>query len=176
MHTLRTVFQPACRRFHATSPFTATLLRTRLVQRPPLRPCHTLSPLRTHCLGIESFRALRVPGSRSLSTGAIQPDAAAPKLPVLAPPAVGRWLLFSSALVFAVIVVGGVTRLTESGLSITEWRPITGIIPPLNDVDWNTEFEKYKATPEFKLSAHLSTPIVSSVDSSIPTGSITRFR
>jgi len=54
-------------------------------------------------------------------------------------------------LVFAVIVVGGVTRLTESGLSITEWKPITGIIPPLNADDWNIEFEKYKATPEFKL-------------------------
>ncbi|KAH7916698.1 COX15/CtaA family [Hygrophoropsis aurantiaca] len=75
-------------------------------------------------------------------------------LPVLAPPAVGRWLLFSSALVFAVIVVGGVTRLTESGLSITEWKPITGIIPPLTLEDWNIEFEKYKATPEFKLLNH----------------------
>jgi cytochrome c oxidase assembly protein subunit 15 len=54
-------------------------------------------------------------------------------------------------MVFAVIVVGGVTRLTESGLSITEWKPITGIIPPMNVEDWSVEFEKYKATPEFKL-------------------------
>jgi len=72
-------------------------------------------------------------------------------LPILSPPAVGRWLLFSSTLVFAVIVVGGVTRLTESGLSITEWRPITGIVPPLSQAQWEEEFEKYKATPEFKL-------------------------
>ena len=72
-------------------------------------------------------------------------------LPVLSPPPVGRWLLLSSGLVFAVIVVGGVTRLTESGLSITEWRPITGVIPPLNHEQWSAEFEKYKATPEFKL-------------------------
>ena len=57
----------------------------------------------------------------------------------------------SAGLVFAVIVVGGVTRLTESGLSITEWKPITGTIPPLNQEEWMVEFEKYKATPEFKL-------------------------
>ena len=57
----------------------------------------------------------------------------------------------SAGLVFAVIVVGGVTRLTESGLSITEWKPIAGTIPPLNQEEWMVEFEKYKATPEFKL-------------------------
>lgn len=57
----------------------------------------------------------------------------------------------SAGLVFAVIVVGGVTRLTESGLSITEWKPIAGTIPPLNQDEWMVEFEKYKATPEFKL-------------------------
>jgi cytochrome c oxidase assembly protein subunit 15 len=57
----------------------------------------------------------------------------------------------SSVLVLGIIVVGGVTRLTESGLSITEWRPITGILPPLSHEEWVTEFEKYKATPEFKL-------------------------
>ena len=74
-----------------------------------------------------------------------------PESIVLAPPAVGRWLLMSSVLVFAVIVVGGVTRLTESGLSITEWRPITGIIPPLTRNEWEEEFAKYQTTPEFKL-------------------------
>jgi cytochrome c oxidase assembly protein subunit 15 len=74
--------------------------------------------------------------------------------PVLSPPAVGRWLLFSSTLVFAIVVVGGVTRLTESGLSITEWRPITGILPPLSQDEWEVEFTKYKATPEFKLLNH----------------------
>ncbi|KAN0097775.1 COX15/CtaA family [Tylopilus felleus] len=106
------------------------------------------------CPEIKRLGALRLPASRSLSTGTVQPETNPTKMPVLASPAVGRWLLFSSALVFAVIVVGGVTRLTESGLSITEWRPITGIIPPLNDEDWNAEFEKYKATPEFKMINH----------------------
>ena len=89
--------------------------------------------------------------NRFFSANAPNATAQTSQLPVLASPAVGRWLLISSALVFAVIVVGGVTRLTESGLSITEWKPITGIIPPLNADDWNIEFEKYKATPEFKL-------------------------
>jgi cytochrome c oxidase assembly protein subunit 15 len=76
------------------------------------------------------------------------------QLPVVSPPAVGNWLLLSSVLVFAVIVVGGVTRLTESGLSITEWRPITGILPPLSRTEWEDEFDKYKATPEFRLCVH----------------------
>ncbi|KIJ56577.1 hypothetical protein M422DRAFT_218050 [Sphaerobolus stellatus SS14] len=78
-------------------------------------------------------------------------------LPPLSPPSVGYWLLFSSALVFSVIVVGGVTRLTESGLSITEWKPITGIIPPITQAQWEEEFEKYKATPEYKLLNHRMT-------------------
>jgi cytochrome c oxidase assembly protein subunit 15 len=72
---------------------------------------------------------------------------------VLSPPAVGNWLLLSSTLVIAVIVVGGVTRLTESGLSITEWRPITGVLPPLSRAEWEGEFDKYRATPEFRLCA-----------------------
>ena len=59
--------------------------------------------------------------------------------------------MVSSTLVFAIVVVGGVTRLTESGLSITEWRPITGVLPPLSEAEWEAEFEKYKQTPEFKM-------------------------
>ncbi|KAH9017041.1 cytochrome oxidase assembly [Lactarius hengduanensis] len=63
----------------------------------------------------------------------------------------GTGSCFRPALVIAVIVVGGVTRLTESGLSITEWRPITGVLPPLSRAEWESEFDKYKATPEFRL-------------------------
>ena len=72
-------------------------------------------------------------------------------LPVLPPRSVGTWLMVSSTLVFAIIVVGGITRLTESGLSITEWRPVTGILPPLTHEEWILEFDKYKNTPEFKM-------------------------
>jgi cytochrome c oxidase assembly protein subunit 15 len=61
------------------------------------------------------------------------------------------WLYGLAALVFAMVVVGGATRLTESGLSITEWQPILGAIPPLSEADWLQAFEKYKAIPEYQL-------------------------
>lgn len=61
------------------------------------------------------------------------------------------WLVAIFLLVAAMIAVGGLTRLTDSGLSITEWKPVTGAIPPLSDADWGVEFDKYKATPEFQL-------------------------
>jgi cytochrome c oxidase assembly protein subunit 15 len=64
---------------------------------------------------------------------------------------VGYWLIGTSGLVFGIVVLGGLTRLTESGLSITEWKPVTGSIPPLTQQDWEEEFDKYKASPEFKL-------------------------
>ena len=73
----------------------------------------------------------------------------APPATTARPVALIRWLMFIAALVFAMVVVGGITRLTESGLSITEWKPITGAIPPLNDAAWASEFEKYKAIPEY---------------------------
>jgi len=60
------------------------------------------------------------------------------------------WLLVCCALVFAMVVLGGVTRLTHSGLSIVEWDPIVGTIPPLSQEAWETLFEKYKQTPEYQ--------------------------
>lgn len=66
-------------------------------------------------------------------------------------PIVGYWLLASAGLVFTIVVVGGVTRLTESGLSIVEWNLIKGIKPPTNEQEWKDEFEKYSQFPEFKL-------------------------
>jgi cytochrome c oxidase assembly protein subunit 15 len=62
---------------------------------------------------------------------------------------VAVWLLVCCALLFAMVVVGGVTRLTHSGLSITEWQPIVGTLPPLSDAQWNEAFLKYQATPEY---------------------------
>ena len=61
------------------------------------------------------------------------------------------WLFAVAALVFTMVVVGGATRLTESGLSITEWQPLLGAIPPLNEGDWLAAFEKYKAIPEYSI-------------------------
>jgi heme a synthase len=65
--------------------------------------------------------------------------------------AIRLWLMLLFALVMAMIVVGGLTRLTDSGLSITEWRPLTGAFPPMNDAAWALEFEKYQAIPEYQL-------------------------
>ena len=66
------------------------------------------------------------------------------------PRAISNLLFIVAALVFAMVVVGGITRLTESGLSITEWKPISGAIPPLTQADWSHAFELYKATPQYR--------------------------
>jgi len=68
--------------------------------------------------------------------------------------AIAAWLLVCCALVFAMVVVGGVTRLTHSGLSIVEWQPIVGTLPPLSDAAWQEAFDKYKLTPEFQQVNH----------------------
>jgi cytochrome c oxidase assembly protein subunit 15 len=64
--------------------------------------------------------------------------------------ALAAWLIACAALVFAMVVVGGVTRLTRSGLSIVEWEPILGVIPPLSEAAWQEAFEKYQRTPEYR--------------------------
>jgi cytochrome c oxidase assembly protein subunit 15 len=68
--------------------------------------------------------------------------------------AVAAWLLACCALVFTMVVAGGITRLTHSGLSIVEWQPIVGTLPPLNDTQWEETFAKYRKTPEFRLRNH----------------------
>jgi cytochrome c oxidase assembly protein subunit 15 len=64
--------------------------------------------------------------------------------------AIGIWLWTVAALVFLMVIVGGAVRLTESGLSITEWKPITGVLPPLTHAAWLAEFEKYKQVPQYR--------------------------
>ena len=64
--------------------------------------------------------------------------------------AVAIWLFVCCGLIFLMVVVGGITRLTLSGLSITEWKPVVGVVPPLSAVDWAAEFAKYKAVPEYR--------------------------
>ncbi|MGD1036852.1 MAG: COX15/CtaA family protein [Roseiarcus sp.] len=72
-----------------------------------------------------------------------------------APPAAGAlravraWLLAVAALIFVMAIVGGATRLTESGLSITQWRPVTGVIPPLSQTEWAEEFARYRQIPQY---------------------------
>lgn len=71
------------------------------------------------------------------------------------PLAIARWLEVVAAMVVMIVLVGGITRLTESGLSITEWNVVTGILPPLTETAWQAEFAKYQATPEYRLEAAL---------------------
>ena len=73
------------------------------------------------------------------------------------PKIVGYWLLLGAFLVIVMVVIGGITRLTQSGLSIVEWKPITGTIPPLNEQEWMVEFNNYKTSPEYiKSNSHFS--------------------
>lgn len=65
------------------------------------------------------------------------------------PIAISNWLYSVAFLIFVIVVVGGITRLTESGLSITEWKLITGVLPPVSETAWLAEFEKYKQIPEY---------------------------
>lgn len=69
----------------------------------------------------------------------------------LTTPSVAKYLFVIAAMVFTIVFVGGMTRLTESGLSITEWNVVSGILPPLGAEDWEREFSKYRATPEWRL-------------------------
>jgi heme a synthase len=64
---------------------------------------------------------------------------------------IALWLLLCCAMIFVMVVLGGITRLTLSGLSITEWQPVSGIIPPLSDADWAAEFARYRQIPQYQL-------------------------
>ena len=66
------------------------------------------------------------------------------------PRALAHWLLIVAAIVFVMVVIGGITRLTESGLSMVRWEPISGVVPPLNEAQWQAEFRGYKTTPEYQ--------------------------
>ena len=69
---------------------------------------------------------------------------------------VAIWLLICCALVFAMVVLGGVTRLTGSGLSMVDWKPVTGVLPPLTEAEWLKTFEMYQQSPEFqKVNSHM---------------------
>jgi len=77
------------------------------------------------------------------------PTAAAIAAPCDRSRAVAIWLFAVAAAIFLMVVIGGITRLTESGLSIVDWRPVTGILPPLSEAAWTEEFAKYRASPQY---------------------------
>ena len=84
-----------------------------------------------------------------MTPSAVLPEQVA-ATPTPRPRTLARWLLAVAVLVFAIVVVGGITRLTESGLSITEWNLVGGVLPPLDQAAWRAEFALYQATPEFR--------------------------
>jgi heme a synthase len=91
--------------------------------------------------GLESEAVARPLSSLVLSAA---PSRAAAERPI------AWWLLACCAMMFLIVVIGGITRLTESGLSITEWQPVTGVLPPLSHAEWQAEFDKYKAIPQYR--------------------------
>ncbi|MFZ5675408.1 MAG: COX15/CtaA family protein [Pseudomonadota bacterium] len=104
-----------------------------------------------------------VPGARSCGVWSLEGEGPG-RYPALmiemterqrrARPYIRAWLWFAAFLVFMMVIVGGATRLTDSGLSITEWQPLLGAIPPLTEADWLAAFEKYKLIPEYSLVNH----------------------
>ncbi|GMG18252.1 hypothetical protein B5S33_g4850 [[Candida] boidinii] len=97
--------------------------------------------------------------SASASATAAQSSIKLPKSswPINSHKGVAYLCIGTSILVFAIVILGGLTRLTESGLSITEWKPVTGALPPMTQEDWELEFAKYKESPEFKqLNSHIN--------------------
>ena len=102
--------------------------------------CIILQVLQSHlqCLGLH-FRAASRRDRRVMTFAKDQ----------IRPLALANWLYTVAAMVVLIVLVGGITRLTESGLSITQWNPVSGVLPPLNEAAWLAEYEKYQATPEF---------------------------
>jgi cytochrome c oxidase assembly protein subunit 15 len=94
-----------------------------------------------------------MPNSRGMvahvENGGVRVEAGRNAVAAARPNAIARWLLLVAALVIAIVVVGGITRLTESGVSITEWKPVTGAVPPLTTAQWQAEFDAYRQTPQF---------------------------
>src|SRR5512135_3234374 len=64
--------------------------------------------------------------------------------------AIAIWLLLCCAMIFGMVVIGGITRLTESGLSITEWKPVMGVLPPLTQEQWQADFQRYQQIPQYR--------------------------
>jgi cytochrome c oxidase assembly protein subunit 15 len=120
----------------------------------PLTPKTTFRQTLTHKI---SFHTKINNPSKPILNNPSKPILNNPSKPILnnpSKPILAYWMLGSAALVFTIVVVGGLTRLTESGLSIVEWNLIRGIKPPTNPQEWQTEFDKYSQFPEYKIKNH----------------------
>ncbi|CAG9943821.1 unnamed protein product [Clonostachys rosea f. rosea IK726] len=128
-----------------------------LLRQAPRTPASTiLNVVRSRSISTETASAtplgkLAQEMSSRAAHSTTEKLASGKRFPNANPKGVGYWLIGSAVSVFGIVVWGGLTRLTESGLSITEWKPVTGSLPPMSLEDWESEFEKYRASPEFKL-------------------------
>ncbi|GAA5840179.1 hypothetical protein JCM9279_002302 [Rhodotorula babjevae] len=152
-------FKTALARFGSPTSSSSSAAISAKVGSP--RPLSTLGLLRARVAHTSSARALStaaaaaapphpavVLDSTSSSSSSSYPD---PPEVRLTSPFVGRYLFVIAGLVFCIVVVGGMTRLTESGLSITEWNVVKGVKLPMTQLEWQDEFDKYKDTPEWKI-------------------------
>uniref|UniRef100_A0A060SZ01 ARAD1C04840p n=1 Tax=Blastobotrys adeninivorans TaxID=409370 RepID=A0A060SZ01_BLAAD len=153
-------------RANSRASLTGSLSRSSLLRRltsiPKKRTFATIAPLRNAAgenavktervspemaEAMQAFSSAKGQGQQGSETNAGKKRG----LPMNSSNTVGYWLVGSAGLVFGIVVLGGLTRLTESGLSITEWKPVTGALPPMNQQDWQNEFDLYRNSPEFKI-------------------------
>src|SRR5690606_28703034 len=116
-------------------------------------PCADMYVILYHCArgGLPHLRFCGPRRTRRrMVTGKGNPPHQEPAGTLARPRALALWLLAVATLVVAIVAVGGITRLTESGLSITEWKPITGALPPLTHAQWEAEFEAYQRIGEYR--------------------------
>ncbi|KAL2797704.1 cytochrome oxidase assembly protein-domain-containing protein [Aspergillus keveii] len=125
---------------------------TKATLRTPSIPFpRTHSRINSTTISDKARKAFTRCSSSAVAANGTSSQASGSSFPKVTDKTVAYWLLGSAASVFGIVVFGGLTRLTESGLSITEWRPVTGSLPPMNAEDWESEFAKYRASPEFQL-------------------------
>ncbi|KAL4922269.1 cytochrome oxidase assembly protein-domain-containing protein [Aspergillus aurantiobrunneus] len=124
---------------------------TRTTLRTPSIPFSRNNRINAISLRDKARNAFARCSSDSAAANSAKSETSKSSFPDVSDKSVAYWLLGSAASVFGIVVFGGLTRLTESGLSITEWRPVTGSLPPMNTEDWESEFARYRASPEFQL-------------------------
>ncbi|KAH8882123.1 COX15-CtaA-domain-containing protein [Thozetella sp. PMI_491] len=129
---------------------------SRIAWPRPTRSHSTAAGAQTPAAGLDSQLVYAGKAAKENASRASDSTSSKSSWPETNSKVVGYWLLGSAVSVFGIVVWGGLTRLTESGLSITEWKPVTGSLPPLSQGDWQSEFDKYRASPEYKqLNPHM---------------------
>lgn len=145
----------ACARSTGTGPFIRLI--SPIPSRSLLLSLHHPFPLRsTRSIPNPILRQLSSSIPRRFSNPSSSHSFPPPPPPPISSPIVAKWLYFTSFLTLSIVVVGGLTRLTESGLSITEWKPFKGSLPPLTEDDWLEEYRKYQQSEEGMMYVSLS--------------------